>query len=86
MLSVTSGQPEVAYRLENIEGSGPEATAAPARSYNDGDGVGEVDLIGRFSVQTNVSTVRRLLQGEVLEEVSRRLDVPATRHHNSWTV
>ena len=86
MLSVTLGQPEVAYRPENIEGSGAEATAAPARAYNDGDGVGEVDLMGRFSVQTNVSTVRRLLQGEVLEEVSRELDVPATRHHNSWTV
>jgi len=86
MLSVTSGQPEVAHRPENIENSGAEATAAPARAYNDGYGGGEVDLVGRFSVRTNVSTVRRLLQGEVLEEVLRELDVPATRRHNSWTV
>ena len=54
-----------------------EATAAPARAQDTGDGDAGPPL--RFSAKRKLAVVQRLLRGEPLEKVSRETNVPVHR-------
>ena len=53
-----------------------EATAAPARAQNAGDGDAVAGPPLRFSAKRKLAVVQRLLRGESLEKVSRKTNVP----------
>jgi transposase len=56
-----------------------EATAAPARAQNAGDGDAVAGPPLRFSAKRKLAVVQRLLRGESLEKVSRETNVPVHR-------